>query len=142
MFFYNLKIFLLRLMGYEKPLRVALLKLLSLKYKTFRPQYETILLESCIEAKKLGYEEITVLELGVAGGNGIISLEKYKEAVPFYKKSLIINTNNSYAIYLLGQTYIFLGNKKEAKKQLKLLINLDEILFETLKLSFNEKFEL
>ena len=69
-------------------------------------------------------------------------LEKYKEAVPFYKKSLIINTNNSYAIYLLGQTYIFLGNKKEAKKQLKLLINLDEILFETLKLSFNEKFEL
>ena len=71
----------MRLMGYEKPLRVALLKLLSLKYKTFRPQYETILLESCIEAKKLGYEEITVLELGVAGGNGIISLEKYKEKI-------------------------------------------------------------
>ena len=79
MFFYNLKIFFLRLMGYEKPLRVAFLKLLSLKYKTFRPQYETILLESCKEAKKIGYNEISVLELGVAGGNGIVSLENYKK---------------------------------------------------------------
>tara|TARA_B100000686_G_C16709055_1_gene928034 strand:+ start:778 stop:1566 length:789 start_codon:yes stop_codon:yes gene_type:complete len=68
-------------MGYEKPLRVALLKLLSIKYKSFRPQYETILLESCLEAKKLGYKEITVLELGVAGGNGIVSLEKYRKKI-------------------------------------------------------------
>ena len=90
MFFYNFKIFFLRLMGYEKPLRVALLKLLSLKYKTFRPQYETILFESCIEAKKLGYEEITVLELGVAGGNGIVSLEKYKKKI---QKNLNIKIN-------------------------------------------------
>tara|TARA_Y100000590_G_scaffold464261_1_gene633272 strand:+ start:239 stop:1066 length:828 start_codon:yes stop_codon:yes gene_type:complete len=81
MFFYNLKIFFLRLIGYEKPLRVAFLKLLSLKYKTFRPQYETILLESCKEAKKIGYNEISVLELGVAGGNGMVSLENYKKKI-------------------------------------------------------------
>ncbi len=81
MFFYRLKIFILRIVGYEKPLRVALLKYLSLKFKQFRPHYETILLESCLEAKKLGYEEVSILELGVAGGNGIISLEKYKKKI-------------------------------------------------------------
>ena len=69
-------------------------------------------------------------------------LENYRKAIPFYKKSLIINPQNSYAIYLLGQTYIVLGNKKEAKRQLKLLTDLDTILFETLKLSFNTKFDL
>ena len=76
---YRIKILMLRIIGYEKPLRVAILKLLQLKFKTFRPNYKTILYESSIEAKKLGYKEITVLELGVAGGNGIISLEKYKK---------------------------------------------------------------
>ena len=90
MFFYNLKIFLLRLIGYEKPLRVALLKLLTFKFKKFRPHYETILLESCVEAKKLGYDEISVLELGVAGGNGIISLEKYAKNLS-KKFNIIIN---------------------------------------------------
>jgi hypothetical protein len=78
MFFYKLKIFLLRLIGYEKPIRVAFLKYLTLKFKTFRPHYETILLESCYEAKLLGYDEVSVIELGVAGGNGVIALEKYK----------------------------------------------------------------
>ena len=81
MFFYKLKIFLLRIFGYEKPLRVAILKYLSLTFKTFRPHYETMLLESCLEAKKLGYDEVSILELGVAGGNGIISLEKYKKKI-------------------------------------------------------------
>ena len=81
MFLFKLKIFFLRILGYEKPLRVALLKYLSLKFKQFRPHYETILLETCLEAIKLGYKEVTVLELGVAGGNGIISLEKYKKKI-------------------------------------------------------------
>ena len=39
MFFYNLKIFFLRLMGYEKPLRVALLKLLSITTIEYVYQY-------------------------------------------------------------------------------------------------------
>jgi hypothetical protein len=78
---YKLKIFIIRIIGYEKPLRVAFLKYLSIKYKTFRPHYETIMYESCIEAKKLGYNEVSILELGVAGGNGIIALEKYKNKI-------------------------------------------------------------
>ena len=69
-------------------------------------------------------------------------LEEYQKAIPFYKKSLIINPNNSFAIYLLGQSYIVLGNKKESKRQLRLLMNIDTLLFETLKLSFDSKFEI
>jgi len=85
-FLYKLKIFFLRVIGYEKPLRVAILKYLSLKYKVFKPHYETILLESCKEAKKLGINNVSVLELGVAGGNGIIALEKYKKSIESYLK--------------------------------------------------------
>jgi len=83
-FLYKLKILCLRIFGYEKPLRVALLKYLQVKYKTFKPHYETILLESCKEAKKLGINKVSVLELGVAGGNGIIALEKYKKFIERY----------------------------------------------------------
>ena len=85
-FLYKLKIFFLRIVGYEKPLRVAFLKYLQVKYKTFKPHYETILLESCKEAKKLGINNVSVLELGVAGGNGIIALEKYKKSIEKYLK--------------------------------------------------------
>ena len=70
------------------------------------------------------------------------NLGEYKSAIPFLKKSLIINPNNSLAIYLLGQSYISLGDKKESKRQLKLLMNIDDILFDTLKLSFDEKFSI
>ncbi len=80
-FIYKLKIFFLRLISYEKPYRVAIVKYLSLKFKTFRPHYETILYESAREASKLGYKELSVLELGVAGGNGIIALENYKKNI-------------------------------------------------------------
>jgi hypothetical protein len=79
MFFYKFKIFLLRIIGYDKPYRVALLQYFSSIFKQFRPHYETILLESILEAKRLGYNEVSVLELGVAGGNGIIALENYKK---------------------------------------------------------------
>ena len=81
MFFFKLKILFSRIIGYDKPLRIGLLKYLTLKFKTFRPHYETILLESVLEAKKLGYKKVSVLELGVAGGNGIIALEKYKKRI-------------------------------------------------------------
>ena len=79
--FYKLKLLILRILGYEKPLRVALLKYLSLKFKSFRPHYETVLYESCKVAKKLGHNDLCVLELGVADGNGILSLIKYKRII-------------------------------------------------------------
>tara|TARA_B100000886_G_scaffold104651_1_gene69717 strand:+ start:66712 stop:67539 length:828 start_codon:yes stop_codon:yes gene_type:complete len=79
--FYKIKLLILRILGYEKPLRVALLKYLSLKFKRFRPHYETVLYESCKVAKKLGHDDLCVLELGVADGNGILSLIKYKRVI-------------------------------------------------------------
>jgi hypothetical protein len=81
LFFYKLKILFLRIIGYEKPLRVALLKYLSLKFCTFRPHYETLMYESAKNAIKLGYNKIDVIELGIAGGNGIKSLLNYKKKI-------------------------------------------------------------
>ena len=81
LFFYKLKILFLRIIGYEKPLRVALFKYLSLKFFTFRPHYETLMYESAKNAIKLGYNKIDVIELGVAGGNGIKSLLNYKKKI-------------------------------------------------------------
>ena len=54
---------------------------LTLLFKTFRPHYESVLYEACLEAKKLGIDEVSVLELGVAEGNGIVALEKYKKSI-------------------------------------------------------------
>ena len=87
-FFYKLNLLFKRIAGYEKPLRVALLGYLSLKFKTFKPHYESILYEACLEAKKLGINQVSVIELGVAGGAGIVSLEKYKKKI---EKVLDIN---------------------------------------------------
>ena len=81
MIFYKLKIFFLRVFGYDKPLRVAFLKYLTLKFKKFRPHYETIVLESVLQAKKIEYKKVSILEVGVAGGNGIIALENYKKKI-------------------------------------------------------------
>ena len=87
-FFYKLNLLFKRIICYDKPLRVALLAYLSLKFKTFKPHYESILYEGCLEAKKLGINKVSVIELGVAGGAGIISLEKYKKKI---QKVLDIN---------------------------------------------------
>ena len=67
-------------------------------------------------------------------------LGDYTQSVRFYKKSLILSPNNPNAIYSLGQSYIDLNNKKEAKRQLKVLMGIDINLFELLKLSFDTKF--
>lgn len=72
---------IIRILCYEKPLRVALIRYLSLKFKFFRPHYESPLYEIAKEAKKLGHNEIAALELGVAGGNGLICLEKYAKKI-------------------------------------------------------------
>ena len=80
-FLYKIKLLILRIFGYEKPLRVALLKYLSLKFTTFRPHYETLIYETSKNAIKLGHNEINIIELGVAGGDGIRTLVKYKKKI-------------------------------------------------------------
>ena len=39
------------------------------------------LLHACIQARKLGIEEVSALELGVAGGNGLVALERFAQLV-------------------------------------------------------------
>ena len=64
----------------------------------------------------------------------------YLNAIRFYKKSLIINPKNAYAIYSLGQSYINLNKKKEAKRQLRSLMNVNVFLFDLLQLAYNKQF--
>ncbi len=130
MFFFKLKILFSRIIGYDKPLRIGLLKYLTLKFKTFRPHYETILLESVLEAKKLGYKKVSVLELGVAGGNGIIALEKYKKRIEKYT-NVEINiygfdtgtglpeTKNNFDLPFIWSSGNFKTNKDELNKKIK-----------------------
>ena len=67
-------------------------------------------------------------------------LENYSKAIRAFKKSLIINPRNEFTIYALGQAYIESGNKRDANRQLKALMNLDSELFELLKISFEASF--
>ena len=108
MFLYKIKILFLRIIGYEKPLRVALLKYLSLKFFTFRPHYETLMYESAKSAIKLGYNKIDVIELGVAGGNGIKSLLKYKKKI-----ENIIDIKINIVGFDSGSGLPFIDNKKD-----------------------------
>ena len=60
-FFYKLKLLFLRVLCYEKPLRVAFTKFLSLKFSNFRPHYESLIYETSKNAIKLGFNEISVV---------------------------------------------------------------------------------
>jgi hypothetical protein len=42
-----------------------------------RPHYGHCVRQAALLARKLGYERITAIELGVAGGNGLLALEKH-----------------------------------------------------------------
>ena len=72
-----LDILFLRIVGYHKPYRVAFLRLLTIVFKRFRPHFHSALYEIALEAKELNITEISVIEFGVAGGNGLLSIEKY-----------------------------------------------------------------
>ena len=46
-----------------------------------RPWYAWSLYAAALEAKSLGYQATTVLELGVAGGNGLVTLCDYRDEI-------------------------------------------------------------
>jgi hypothetical protein len=48
---------------------------------TARPHYAYCVYNSAILAKKLGYKSFSIIEFGVAGGNGIYFLEKFCEKI-------------------------------------------------------------
>ena len=76
-------------MFYRMPLRVAFMKnalqrmpwvsyAKRLRYNAlFRPQYGYCMYNAALLAQSLGYQEISVIEFGVAGGNGLVNVERH-----------------------------------------------------------------
>jgi hypothetical protein len=50
-------------------------------YGSYKPQYKFVLKTAAQQASNLGYNEISVIEFGVAGGNGLLHLEKIKNDI-------------------------------------------------------------
>ena len=46
-----------------------------------RPHYALCMYYAAVEAKMLGYHAVTVIELGVAGGNGLVCLCRHRKAI-------------------------------------------------------------
>lgn len=63
------------------PLNAAFIKLLKEGGAGFRPNYTWGVLHGVHLAKALGMDHISVIEFGVAGGNGLVSLERIAEKV-------------------------------------------------------------
>ena len=66
-----------RFIGYAKPYRVAIVRALPIIFKKFRPHYHSIIYECTQTALKLNLKKISIIEFGVAGGNGLLTIEKY-----------------------------------------------------------------
>ena len=71
-----LSISFFRFFGYSKPYRVAIIRALPIIFKKFRPHYHSIIYECTQTALKLNLKKVSVVEFGVAGGNGLLTLEK------------------------------------------------------------------
>jgi hypothetical protein len=82
--------FLERLLLYPYPLRVALfkrMKRLSQRHIPYseliedddvpRPYYAYCIYKATLLAKSLGYRKISIIEFGVAGGNGLVNIEQH-----------------------------------------------------------------
>jgi hypothetical protein len=72
---------LYRILTYPHPYRVAIARLFLQVRPRVRPHYYICLQEAAKTAKGLGYPRITAVEFGVAGGNGLLALEKYATAI-------------------------------------------------------------
>ena len=72
-----LPISIFRILGYNKPYRTAIVRVLPVIFKKFRPHYHSVIYESTQLALKLNLRKISLVEFGVAGGHGLLSIEKY-----------------------------------------------------------------
>jgi hypothetical protein len=84
---------LVRILRTPEPLRWTMVRLLDkrmgflgydakLAFESIdRPHYGRCLLHAAFLAKKLNFDEITAIEFGVAGGNGLLALEMHAEYV-------------------------------------------------------------
>jgi hypothetical protein len=71
---------ILTILNEKKIYNLSIKKLVNLNLSK-RPHYLYCLYHSAILAKKLGIKKISVIEFGVAGGNGIVFLESYQKKI-------------------------------------------------------------
>jgi hypothetical protein len=71
---------ILIILNEKKIYNLSIKKLVNLNLSE-RPHYLYCLYHSAILAKKLGIKKISVIEFGVAGGNGIVFLESYQKKI-------------------------------------------------------------
>ena len=83
----------LKLLGEPVPLRLQILRVLDMAFNFLpypakvhfrsidRPQFGHCLLHAARLARKLGHQRISAIEFGVAGGNGLLSLERHARQV-------------------------------------------------------------
>ena len=109
-FFYKIKLLILRILGYEKPLRVALLKYLSLKFTTFRPHYETLVYETSKNALKLGYDEINIF------------FNSYINSLLFYVMMISMLLHSKLGLQTIVDDYV---TSKKISKNIKRALNIN-----------------
>jgi len=79
--FSNLSLLFYRIITYPYPYRVGLYRLLLAKFPLFRPHYLACMFDCAKQASELGYTKVSVIEFGVARGNGLVAIEKYTNLV-------------------------------------------------------------
>lgn len=62
---------------YKKPLNFYLKRLVRFPGAIRNPEYGYCIFKAAILAKELGIKKISILEFGVAGGNGLLSIEEH-----------------------------------------------------------------
>ena len=88
-----LSISFFRFAGYTKPYRVAIIRALPIIFKKFRPHYHSIIYECTQTALKLKLKKISIIEFGVAGGNGLLTIEKYCKKLSKKWSDLLVGFN-------------------------------------------------
>lgn len=74
-------VLLYRILTYPYSYRSALTRLLMSRFPSYRPHYLACMYDAATLAHHLGYTAISVLEFGVAGGSGLVAIERYAEEV-------------------------------------------------------------
>jgi hypothetical protein len=65
-----------KLIFYPYPLRVVLAQKLKNRLRSFsREHYHIVMLRAAVEGAQLGFDRISVVEFGVAGGKGLLEIE-------------------------------------------------------------------
>jgi hypothetical protein len=79
--FSSLSVLLYRIITYPYPYRIGIYRLLMAKFPKYRPHYLACMFDAAKQAASLGYSTVSAIEFGVAGGNGLVAIEKYSELV-------------------------------------------------------------